>query len=77
MDEPAPKTESKVEGLKKGSRHLRGTIHETITSDATHFTDEDATLGITSNCTPSVCAPLLQGVQARPRTFGVRFSQDF
>jgi outer membrane receptor protein involved in Fe transport len=43
----------------------------------TNVTDEDAPLSIASNCTPQVCGGLLQGVQSRPRTFGVRFSQDF
>lgn len=44
MDEPAPKTESKVEGVKKSSGHLRGRINETIASDATHFSEDDSTL---------------------------------
>jgi iron complex outermembrane receptor protein len=43
----------------------------------TNVTDEDAPLSIASNCTPQVCGVLTQGVQARPRTFGIRFSQDF
>lgn len=43
----------------------------------TNVTDEDATLGVTSNCTPQVCGGLLQGVRSRPRTFGIRFSQEF
>jgi sulfite reductase beta subunit-like hemoprotein len=44
MAEEAPKTESKVEGVKKSSRHLRGKIAETMASGATHFSEEDATL---------------------------------
>jgi len=43
----------------------------------TNVTDEDAPLGVTSNCTPQVCGGLLQGVKSRPRTIGIRFSQDF
>jgi outer membrane receptor protein involved in Fe transport len=43
----------------------------------TNATDEDAPLSVASNCTPQVCGVLLQGVQSRPRTFGIRFSQDF
>jgi outer membrane receptor protein involved in Fe transport len=43
----------------------------------TNVTDEDAELGVTSNCTPQVCGGLLQGVRSRPRTFGIRFSQEF
>ncbi len=44
MVEDAGKPESKVEGIKRSSRHLRGTIAETLASDATHFGDEDAGL---------------------------------
>jgi sulfite reductase beta subunit-like hemoprotein len=33
----APNTESKVEVAKRNGRHLRGTIAETLASDATHF----------------------------------------
>lgn len=42
-DEPG-KSESKVEGYKKASRHLRGTIAETLRSDATGFSEADQTL---------------------------------
>jgi sulfite reductase beta subunit-like hemoprotein len=38
---PAKKTESKVEIAKRNSQHLRGTIAETLDSDATHFNDDD------------------------------------
>src|ERR687898_2685982 len=37
----APKTESKVEIAKRQGRHLRGTIAETLASDATHFGADD------------------------------------
>jgi sulfite reductase beta subunit-like hemoprotein len=33
--------ESKVEAAKRASRHLRGTIQETLASDATHFGSDD------------------------------------
>jgi outer membrane receptor protein involved in Fe transport len=42
-----------------------------------NVTDEDAPLYVTSECTPQVCGGQNYGVQARPRTFGIRFSQDF
>ena len=35
------KSESKVEAAKRNSRNLRGTIAETLASNATHFTKED------------------------------------
>jgi len=38
------KPESKVETAKKSSRHLRGTIAETLASDTSHFGSDDATL---------------------------------
>ncbi len=37
----APNTESKVEVAKRHGRHLRGTIAETLHSDATHFGPDD------------------------------------
>ena len=40
-------------------------------------TNEDAPLGVTSECTPQVCGVQTVGVKARPRTIGIRFSQDF
>ncbi|HEY7481208.1 MAG TPA: NADPH-dependent assimilatory sulfite reductase hemoprotein subunit [Gemmatimonadales bacterium] len=36
--------ETKVEEAKRGSHHLRGTISETLSSDATHFGGDDTTL---------------------------------
>jgi sulfite reductase (ferredoxin) len=39
-----PKTESKVEVAKRNGRHLRGTIAETLDSDATHFGPDDTHL---------------------------------
>ena len=38
------KKESKVEEAKKASRHLRGTIAETLASDTTHFEHDDINL---------------------------------
>ncbi len=40
-------------------------------------TNEDATLGVTSECTPQVCGVQTKGVKARPRTIGIQFSHDF
>jgi ferredoxin-sulfite reductase len=40
----APKTESKVEFAKRNGRHLRGSIAETLASDATHFEHDDIQL---------------------------------
>jgi outer membrane receptor protein involved in Fe transport len=40
-------------------------------------TNEDAPLGVTSECTPQVCGVQTKGVKARPQTIGIRFSQDF
>jgi iron complex outermembrane recepter protein len=40
-------------------------------------TDESAPLYLTSECTPQVCGGQTYGVQNRPRTIGIRFSQDF
>jgi len=39
-----PKPESKVETAKRNSRHLRGTIAETLASGATHFEHDDIQL---------------------------------
>jgi len=43
----------------------------------TNATDEDAPLSINSDCTTGVCGVQPWGVQRRPRTIGIRFSQDF
>jgi outer membrane receptor protein involved in Fe transport len=40
-------------------------------------TDEDAPVSISTDCTPGVCGGQPWGVQRRPRTIGIRFSQDF
>ncbi len=40
-------------------------------------TDEDSPLYVTSNCSPQVCGSQTYGVRSRPRTFGIRFKQDF
>jgi iron complex outermembrane recepter protein len=42
-----------------------------------NVTDEDAPLYLTSECTPQKCGGQTYGVQSRPRTIGIRFSQDF
>ncbi|MGH8203540.1 MAG: TonB-dependent receptor, partial [Steroidobacteraceae bacterium] len=44
---------------------------------AANVTNEDAPLGVTSECTPQVCGVQTKGVKARPLTIGIRFSQDF
>ncbi len=44
MSDENGKKESKVEVAKKNSRHLRGTIAETLNSDATHFEHDDVQL---------------------------------
>ena len=41
---PAGKAESKNEGIKRQSQHLRGTIAETLASDATRFDETDVQL---------------------------------
>lgn len=40
-------------------------------------TDEDAPLYLTSQCATGTCGTQNYSVRARPRTFGVRFTQDF
>jgi len=40
-------------------------------------TNEDAPLGVTSECTPQVCGGQTYGVKSRPQTIGIRFSQEF
>ncbi|MGE0032128.1 MAG: TonB-dependent receptor [Steroidobacteraceae bacterium] len=40
-------------------------------------TDEDGALHITSECTPAKCGVQPYRVQSRPRTIGIRFSQEF
>ncbi|HEU5040795.1 MAG TPA: NADPH-dependent assimilatory sulfite reductase hemoprotein subunit [Gemmatimonadales bacterium] len=44
MPDQRAKPESKVEVAKRAGRQLRGTIAETLASDATHFGGDDATL---------------------------------
>ncbi|MEK6676287.1 MAG: NADPH-dependent assimilatory sulfite reductase hemoprotein subunit [Planctomycetota bacterium] len=44
MAETPKKEESKVEGVKRASRHLRGTIAETLAADSTHFHESDEVL---------------------------------
>jgi outer membrane receptor protein involved in Fe transport len=40
-------------------------------------TDEDAPLTVSSDCSTGVCGVQPWGVQRRPRTVGIRFSQEF
>ena len=40
-------------------------------------TDEDAPQFFDAECAPGVCGPQKYGVVPRPRTFGIRFKQDF
>ena len=40
-------------------------------------TDEDVPLNIDAECAPGVCGGQSYGVSPRPRTFGIRFKQDF
>jgi outer membrane receptor protein involved in Fe transport len=42
-----------------------------------NVTNEDAPLGVTSECTPQVCGVQTKGVKARPQTIGIRYSHDF
>jgi outer membrane receptor protein involved in Fe transport len=42
-----------------------------------NVTNEDAPLGVTSECTPQVCGVQTKGVKARPTTIGVRYTHDF
>jgi outer membrane receptor protein involved in Fe transport len=49
----------------------------TIELFVSNVTNEDAPIYVASECTPQVCGVLPYGVQPRPRTIGIRFSQDF
>ena len=40
-------------------------------------TDEDAPLFLTSQCATGTCGSQNYGVRSRPRTYGIRFSQEF
>jgi len=42
MTDTAKQTESQVEVAKRNSRCLRGTLAETLASDASHFAEDDA-----------------------------------
>lgn len=42
-----------------------------------NFTNEDTEVYKTSNCATGVCGAQTYGVRARPRTIGIKFSQDF
>jgi outer membrane receptor protein involved in Fe transport len=49
----------------------------TIELFVANATNEDAPLGVTSECTPQVCGVQTKGVKARPQTIGIRYSYDF
>jgi outer membrane receptor protein involved in Fe transport len=49
----------------------------TIELFVSNATNEDAPLGINTECTTSVCGVQPIAVRARPRTFGIRYSYDF
>ena len=49
----------------------------TIELFVANATNEDAPLGLTTECDATQCGSQTYGVQPRPRTFGIRFSQDF
>ncbi len=49
----------------------------TVTFFVKNATDEDAPLNITAQCSPSTCGSQVYNVRARPRTVGIRFSQEF
>ena len=42
-----------------------------------NVTDEDSPLNLDAECAPGVCGDQAYGVSPRPRTFGIRFRQDF
>jgi iron complex outermembrane receptor protein len=42
-----------------------------------NLTDEDAALYYTSQCATGTCGSQNYGVRARPRTIGIRWSQEF
>jgi outer membrane receptor protein involved in Fe transport len=42
-----------------------------------NVTNEDAPQAITAECAPGVCGAQVYGVRFRPRTIGLKFSQDF
>jgi outer membrane receptor protein involved in Fe transport len=44
---------------------------------AKNLTDEDASTAITSECAPGTCGTQLYGLSFRPRTIGLKFTQNF
>jgi iron complex outermembrane recepter protein len=40
-------------------------------------TDEDSPLNVGTECAPGVCGDQVYGISPRPRTYGIRFTQDF
>ena len=56
-------------GVKKDSYSV-----ELFVSNAT---DEDAALGVTTECDVSFCGPQSYDIRPQPRTIGIKFTQDF
>jgi hypothetical protein len=42
-----------------------------------NVTNEDAPIGISTQCTVGVCGVQSYGIRTVPRTIGIKFSQDF
>jgi outer membrane receptor protein involved in Fe transport len=42
-----------------------------------NVTDEDSSIALTSQCAPGTCGTQLYGITARPRTWGLKFTQNF
>jgi outer membrane receptor protein involved in Fe transport len=42
-----------------------------------NVTNEDTPLAITSQCAPATCGQQIYGIPARPRTIGLKFTQNF
>jgi iron complex outermembrane receptor protein len=50
---------------------------DTVELFISNVTNEDAALGVTSECTPQVCGIQTKGVKSRPQTIGIRYTHDF
>ena len=64
---------STVLDLSGGIRHNSWALELFIQN----VTDEDAPQAITAECAPGVCGVQSYGVRMRPRTIGLKFSQEF
>ena len=42
-----------------------------------NVTNEDAPIGISLQCTVSICGDQTYGIRTQPRTIGLKFSQEF